>query len=110
MRKKLAALAALVIAGLLLTAQQRPAPRPGIQGVWRVVEQTINERTLKAPELGAGYHIFTAGHFAVVRESGNTPRPDLSSTDTPTAEQVLAVYGPFVALCGSYEISGDVLT
>lgn len=101
---------ALGIACILLTAQQRSTPQPSIQGVWRVVEQTINDQSLKAPELGAGLHIYTAGHFAVVRETGNSPRPDVSNTDNATADQLRAVWGPFVAQMGTYEISGNVLT
>lgn len=100
----------LVVANLSLSAQQRPASPTSIQGVWRVVEQRINNQTLAGEKLGLGFHIYTDKHYAVVRESGTPPRPDLPNADTATAAQLLATWGPFVAQFGTYEISGDRLT
>ena len=88
-------------------AAQRSASQAGIEGVWRAVEQTINGRTLTGQNLGVGFHIYTKGYVAAVRESGVPPRPGFRSDGTPTAAQILAAYGPFVAQFGSYEISGD---
>jgi hypothetical protein len=110
MKSRLVIVTALGLVCLSLAAHQRSTPQRGIQGVWRVVEQTINDQTLKAPALGEGFHIYTAGHYAVVRETGNSPRPDVSNTNTATADQLRAVWGPFVAQLGTYEISGDILT
>ena len=44
-------------------AQTQPATPNVIIGVWRVVEQTINGRTLTGDQLGIGYHIWTKGYF-----------------------------------------------
>lgn len=92
-----------------LTAQKQATP---VEGVWRIVEQTINERTLSGETLGAGYHIYTAGHFAAVRESDVPPRPNLSAEqmENATAKEIMAVYGPFVAQMGTYEVAGDLIT
>jgi hypothetical protein len=60
------------VASLSLSAQ----PSTSIQGVWRVVEQTINNQTLADEKLGLGFHIYTEKYYAVVRESGTPPRPD----------------------------------
>jgi hypothetical protein len=102
--------AVLVVAFLSVGAQQQPSRPTSIQGVWRVVEQTINDRTLAGEGLGLGFHIYTAGYYAVVRESGTPPRPDVGNVDGATAAQLLAMWGPFVAQFGTYEISGDRLT
>ena len=80
----------------------------GIQGVWRVVEQTINARTLTGQNLGVGFHTYTNGYFVAVRESDIPPRPVV--TDDSNAAQLLAAYGPFVAQFGTYRVSGDRLT
>src|SRR5437773_250133 len=98
----------VVVAGVSVGAQQRPA-QTRLQGVWRVVEQTINERTLAGEKLGLGYYIFTGGYYAVVRESDVPPRPDVSDVTTATGAQLLAMWGPFVAQIGTYELSGDRL-
>lgn len=81
-----------------------------IQGVWRVVEQTINGRTLSGDQLGLGYHIWTKGFYCAVRESDVPPRPNITETDTATAEQLRAVWGPLVAQIGTYQLSPDGLT
>lgn len=81
-----------------------------IEGVWRVVEQTINGRTLRGDQLGLGYHIWTKGFYCAVRESDVPPRPNITDTDTASAEQLRAVWGPFVAQIGTYQLSADGLT
>lgn len=87
-------------------AQTQPATSNPIVGVWRVVEQTINGRTLKGDQLGVGYHIWTRGYFCAVRESDVPPRPNID-TDGASAEQLRAVWGPFVAQLGTYQFLGD---
>lgn len=106
--KKTIALMVAILASVSFSgrAQQRPA-QASIQGVWRVVEQTINDRTLKDKELGVGFHIYTEGYFAAVRESDVPPRPNVEDVTKATAGQLLAVWGPFVAQLGTYEITGD---
>ena len=99
----------LVVAWSSLGAQ-RPAPQANIEGVWRAVEQTISGRTLRGENLGVGFHIYTKGYVAAVRESGTPPRPPSPGDSTATAAQLLAAYGPFVAQFSSYKVSGDRLT
>ena len=84
--------------------------KPSIEGVWRITEQTINDRTLQGEKLGAGFHIYTKGYFAVVRETGESPRPGAGEISTATtAAQLIAAWGPFVAQMGTYKVSGDRL-
>ena len=91
-------------------AQTKPQQVPPVYGVWQVVEQTSDGRTLSGASIGTGFHIYTPKYFAVVRESGTPPRPALASADTATAAQLLAAWGPFVAQVGTYEMAGDLVT
>ena len=69
----------VLIAGLSVAAQQPRPSQPSIQGVWRVVEETAGGRTITDPNLG--FIIHTAKHYALVRETGNRPRPDVSDLE-----------------------------
>lgn len=100
--------ALVLIVCLSLTAQQQPVPHPSIQGVWRVVEETTPWRTITNPRIG--FIIYTAKHFALVREVQDIKRPDVRDVDHATAQQLLAVWAPFAAQFGTYEVKGDVLT
>jgi hypothetical protein len=93
---------------LSLAAQGTGAQRGPIEGVWRVIEQRSGGRVSSQPTLGKGYHIYThGGHYAAVRESGDKPRVQVDDLDKATAEQILQMWGPFVAQLGTYRISGD---
>ena len=94
--------AVLIFNGSVIQGQAKPS----IQGVWRVVEQTINDRTLKDATLGVGFHIYTARHYAIIRETGVPPRMP-APIDNASAAQLMAAYGPFVAQFGTYELSGE---
>ena len=91
-------------------AQTRPEKVPPVYGVWQVVEQTSEGRTLSGSNLGLGFHIYTPKYFAVVRESGTPPRPRTDGADTATAAQLRAAREPFVAQVGTYEVTGDLVT
>ena len=114
MHRLVPVVAASMLVSIAPIPQQPPAPKPRtpVEGVWRNVEQTINDRALAGDKLGVGYHIYTAGYFAAVRESDVPPRPNLTAEqmENATAKEIMAVYGPFVAQLGTYEIAGDVMT
>lgn len=99
----------VVVAVLAFTTSSGLGSIEAIQGVWRIVEQTVNHQTLRDTTLGAGFHIYAARHFAVVRETGEPPRPGAGDVDRATVAQLLATWGPFVAQAGTYELSGDRL-
>ena len=106
MKKRIAGISLCALLLTLSVGAQQP-PQPSIKGVWRVVEQTINERTLKGDQLGVGYHIYTDKYYAAVRESDVPPRPQAEDLSKATASEIIAMWGPFVAQLGTYEISGD---
>jgi hypothetical protein len=101
-------LLAVVLLLALPSACARQTPR-SIQGVWRAIEQTINGSTLTGEKLGVGYIIYTANHYAVVRETGSPPRLQVDSITTASASDLRAMWGPFVAQIGTYELKGDHL-
>jgi hypothetical protein len=101
-----------VVAAVALTAGisvfgQETKKVASVQGVWKVVQETNSWRTIASPS--PGYLIFSEKHFALIREAQDIRRPDVPDVDNATAQQLLAMWGPFAAQFGTYEINGDVL-
>ena len=92
-------------------AQSRTGQTP-LQGVWRVAEVTTtgpNAATNRSPQ--PGFYIFTGRHYSIVTVNSANPRPDLpQDTNTATAAQLNAVWGPFTGQSGTYEVSGSTVT
>src|SRR5205823_1965136 len=85
--------------------------KPKLKGVWKVVEAKRsgpNAGTNSNPQ--PGLYIFTRKHYATVGVIGDKPRPQVPDVEKATASELLAMWGPFVANAGTYEISGDTLT
>lgn len=87
--------------------------RSSIQGVWRVVEATI---TGAAPRTIAfadrpNLTIITASHYSRVEVQSDGPRPVLPDVAKATADELRAVWGPFVGEAGTYDIApGGLMT
>jgi hypothetical protein len=79
-----------------------------LEGAWRHIEGRNADGSLIATS--PGYHLFVDGHVALVRVNVTEPRPALPAAGTGTVEQLNAVYGPFAAQHGTYEVSGQTLT
>jgi hypothetical protein len=79
-----------------------------LEGAWRHLEGRNADGSLIARS--PGYFLFVDGHFALVRVNSPDPRPALPPAGSGTVEQLNAVYGPFAAQHGTYEISGQTLT
>jgi hypothetical protein len=99
---------ALGFAAALLTCVTNAAQSKteSIQGVWQTVEVTMNGRTMKPqPNL-----TFISGtHYSRTEVHAEQPRPVLSDPMKATADELRAVWGPFVGEAGTYELSGDHL-
>ena len=84
-----------------------------IQGVWRVVEATTTgpgARTLAFADR-PNLTIITARHYSRVEVQADGPRPVLTDVAKATADELRAVWGPFVGEAGTYEVtSGNLLT
>jgi len=87
--------------------------RGSIQGVWRVVEAVITgpgARTIAFAER-PNLTIFTARHYSRSEVQADGPRPVLADVARATADELRAVWGPFVGEAGTYEVTpGSLIT
>src|SRR5258705_13754147 len=88
--------------------------RGSIQGVWQAVEVPITgpgARTIVIPEPRRNLTIITARHYSRVEDQAERPRPIPADMTKATADELRAVWGPFVGEAGTYElIDGGVIT
>jgi hypothetical protein len=85
--------------------------KPKLEGVWQGVEAKWTgptPGTNSNPQ--PGFYIFTKNHYSTVAVIGDKPRPQAQDVEKATADELRAMWGPFVANAGTYEISGDTLT
>jgi hypothetical protein len=97
-----------MLAATGVAAQSKP---PSFQGAWRVVEIVVtgpNARTITA--LQPNMTVVSAKHYARVEVQSEGPRPVLADAARATADELRAVWGPFVAEAGTYELTADTLT
>jgi hypothetical protein len=87
--------------------------RDSVQGVWRVVEAVISgpgARTIAFAER-PNLTIITARHYSRVEIQADGPRPILADVAKASADELRAVWGPFVSEAGTYEVTpGGVIT
>jgi len=96
--------AALTAAGV--TAQSK---HPSLQGVWQAVEVTLTgpgARVIAIPEPRPNLIIITAKYYSRVEVHAEGPRAVLADTAKATADELRAVWGPFVGEAGTYELTG----
>lgn len=107
----------LLIAALNLGLLASPAiaaqsTRESIQGVWRIVEARVTgpgARTIAFAER-PNLTIMTARHYSRVEVQADGPRPTLDVSKA-TADELRAVWGPFVGEAGTYEVTpGGLIT
>ena len=115
-----------IVALLLVAARlriQASTPQPqcpegsDLIGAWQSLEvtqaptggDTYDGRTAVLGKAGPGIRVFSKRHYAYLQVSNPAePRPDLP-TPPPTAEQLLAIWGPIAANGGLYDVSCDTL-
>ena len=99
----------------VLTSQGTAAQstQQSIQGVWRVVEATITgpgARTIAFAER-PNLTIITAKYYSRVEVQADGPRPILPDVAKASADELRAVWGPFVSEAGTYEVTpGSLIT
>ncbi len=105
-----AALSAGLVASPGIVAQ---STRESVQGVWRVAEATITgpgARTIAFADR-PNLTIITARHYSRVEVQADGPRPILADLAKATADELRAVWGPFVSEAGTYEVTpGSLVT
>jgi hypothetical protein len=105
----------VVLVGILLSvnsaaAQSKHGP---LEGVWQTVEVTLSgpgARTITIPEPRPNLMIVTARHYGRVEVHAEGPRPILADPGKATADELRAVWGPFVGEAGTYDVTGNVIT
>jgi len=99
-----AALAFGLLAGQGAAAQSTP---PSIQGVWRIVEATTTGRGARTIPFNErpNLTIITAKHYSRVEVQADGPRPVLADVAKASADELRAVWGPFVGEAGTYELT-----
>ena len=88
--------------------------RQSIQGVWQVVEVTMTgpgARTIAIREPRPNLTIITARHYTRVEDQSERPRPIPVDVTKASADELRAVWGPFVGEAGTYEVTtGNLIT
>ena len=85
-------------------------PNAAVQGVWRTLEVVVRGAAVTYKP-AATLAIFHGRHYSRVEVHAEQPRPLLSNPADASADQLRAVWGPFVAEAGTFEVSGsDVIT
>ena len=85
-------------------------PDTQFQGVWRTVEVVVPGapaspiQTLKP---GATLAIFHGRHYSRVEVHADRPRTALANVNTASADELRAVWGPFVAEAGTFEVGAN---
>jgi hypothetical protein len=93
------------IAGVALRAEEG-----SVQGVWQVAEVTMGDAGAHVVKPHSTLIIFSGKHYSRTEVHSEQPRPMLPDVTTATADQLRAVWGPFVAEAGTFELRGDLLT
>ena len=111
MRKEWLAMCAV----LLLVAQtpgvlarQRGVPAGPLDGVWQVVEATVDGK--KNPNPQPGMYVFAGSHFSIVQVTAPAARVPNPSPKTSADFEALCGNDVFVASAGTYEVSGQEVT
>jgi hypothetical protein len=111
MRLSIALVVVVLMGCARLDAQTQ---RASVQGVWRVAEVNIagsKPQTIVFGEARPNLTIITPRHYSRVEVQSDGPRPIPADIAKATADELRAVWGPFVAEAGTYEFtSADVVT
>jgi len=107
MRTAVTLLSVMAMMGGIVGAQSNSTP---LTGAWRIVEVTTtgpNAATNSHPQ--PGLHLFTGKYYSIVVDRSESPRPEVNVSTASEAELV-AMWRPFTAQAGTYEISGTTFT
>jgi Lipocalin-like domain len=106
----IAALSVALVTNQGMVAQSR---RDSFQGVWRIVEATITGPGARTIAFGErpNLTIIAARHYSRVEVQADGPRPILADVTKASADELRAVWGPFVGEAGTYEVAaGNLIT
>ena len=99
-----------IAATLLAATVVAQQPKHGsLEGVWQTVEVTITgpgARTIAISEPRPNLMIVSGRHYCRVEVQAEQPRPALADAAKASADELRAVWGPFVGEAGTYEVTG----
>jgi hypothetical protein len=100
---------ALGIAILMVPAGLAAQSASDLQGAWRVAEISAGAggRSLSSPQ--PGLLLFAGRYYSYTFVTSETPRP-VPPPGIANAEMLLAVWNPFTANAGTFEVSGSIMT
>jgi hypothetical protein len=80
--------------------------RAVFEGVWRTVEVVVPGPTPQTFRSAATLAIFHGRYYSRVEVHAEGARPVLKDPATASADELRAVWGPFVAEAGTFEVTG----
>ena len=106
----LSVLSATLLVGTMVGVTAE-APRAPFEGVWRTLEVVVQGPKPQTFRPEATLAIFHGKHYSRVEVHAERPRPSLKDPAAASADELRAVWGPFVGEAGTFELSGNnVLT
>src|SRR6188472_2870195 len=99
------ALIVAVVAGRT-AAPSAAEPNAAVQGVWRAPQLVVPGAAGGTFKPQATLAIFHGRHYSRGEVHADQPRPLLGNPADASADQLRAVWGPFVAESGTFEVSG----
>jgi hypothetical protein len=103
--------AAFFVTALLISPVSGKLNPTSLTGTWRVTQMKTtgpDGRILNRPQ--PGLIIFTGEYYSRLIIYTEQRRTGLQDENKSSAPQLLAVWGPFTASSGTYEVSGSTLT
>lgn len=103
---------ALIVAMVSGTSAVRSAAESNatFQGVWRTIEVVVSGAPARTFTPGATLAIFHGRHYSRVEVHAEQPRTPVADPSSASADQLRAVWGPFVGEAGTFEVKGDEIT
>jgi hypothetical protein len=103
----------VLIASLISLSSVAAQSKRGLEGVWQAIEVTVtgpDARTITIPEPRPNLMILTARYYSRVEVQAEKPRSVLRDPAIATADELRAVWGPFVGEAGTYEVTRNLIT
>jgi hypothetical protein len=100
----------LVFSSVGITVTSAQEPKTQLDGVWRTVEVVVpgaHSQTFKPQSTLA---IFHGRHYSRIEVHAESPRTPLADPASASADQLRAVWGPFVGEAGTFDVSGNEIT
>jgi hypothetical protein len=85
-------------------------PNAALEGVWRTLEVVVPGAPTRTYAPLSTLAIFHGRHYSRVEVHAEHPRTPLADPSRASADQLRAVWGPFVGEAGTFEVNGNEIT